>query len=311
MIGKTLGARMADVEAPATIVGVKPWLPPPLSRSAWWTSPIPAERLAAVRVAVGAMLLLDIFGTYVPRLFDLFGPESLTRALDFARPISTEHRQLFLHLTEPWQWTLLFGLWTLAAIGLIVGAATRLAAGFAWFVSASLVAMNPMLHNAGDQVRTILLLILTIAPASAVWSVSRPRSASDVGIYPWPLRLLYVQMAIIYFMNGLFKLLGPEWRSGDALSIVLGDSGWIRFSLAGWTIPGPILLVSVWLVLAWELTFPLLVLAPRWRIGALIFGIVFHLSTAALMRVGMFPAYMLCFYAMFVPWEWRPKVNSQ
>ena len=33
-----------------TVVGLKPWLPWPLSRSPWWTEPVRAERLAVLRI---------------------------------------------------------------------------------------------------------------------------------------------------------------------------------------------------------------------------------------------------------------------
>src|SRR5438876_306784 len=39
------------------IVGLKPWLPWPFSRWRWWTEPVRAERLAALRI-VATMLVL-------------------------------------------------------------------------------------------------------------------------------------------------------------------------------------------------------------------------------------------------------------
>src|SRR5919202_6457019 len=62
---------------PRRLIGLNPWLPWPLSRSAWWTEPVRAERLAALRIGVAAVLLLDVLGTYLPRLHDFFGPDSL------------------------------------------------------------------------------------------------------------------------------------------------------------------------------------------------------------------------------------------
>ena len=59
------------------VVGLSPWLPGWLGRSAWWSEPVRAERLAAFRIGMGAMLLLDIFWTYLPRASEFFGPGSL------------------------------------------------------------------------------------------------------------------------------------------------------------------------------------------------------------------------------------------
>ena len=59
------------------IVGVIPWLPWPISAWKWWTTPVRAERLAALRIALAGVLLLDILCTYAPDLFTYFAPDSL------------------------------------------------------------------------------------------------------------------------------------------------------------------------------------------------------------------------------------------
>ena len=55
------------------IVGLKPWLPHILASSPWWTEPIRAERLAALRIGIGLTLLVDVLWLYLPRAGDFFG----------------------------------------------------------------------------------------------------------------------------------------------------------------------------------------------------------------------------------------------
>jgi uncharacterized membrane protein YphA (DoxX/SURF4 family) len=295
----------------ATVVGLKPWLPPPLARSPWWTEPVPAERQAALRVGVGAVLLLDVLGTYLPRATDFFGPGSLTAPGTFTghvRPLEW-HRVLMDHIQTPGGWVLLLWLWALSALFLMLGILPRGAATVAWFFSISLTCLNPTLHNSGDQVRNILLFYLMLCPCGAVWSVRawwRRRGGGHAGpvfVYPWALRLLFVQLVVIYFMNGLFKLRGDHWRDGMALASVLHDAGWTRWSFAGWPMPGPVLQAVTYVVLAWELLFPLLVLIPWLRKPALWMGVLFHVGTGVTMRLGPFPLYMLCLYLPLLPWE--------
>ena len=45
--------------AEGVVVGVRPWLPGSLGRWDWLTAPVRAERLAALRVGVGLVLLLS------------------------------------------------------------------------------------------------------------------------------------------------------------------------------------------------------------------------------------------------------------
>src|SRR5438270_10704378 len=69
---------MSDVSPIASrVVGVVPWLPWPLSAWRWWTAPVRAERLAALRIGLAFCLLLDIVLTYLPEVFTYFGPGAL------------------------------------------------------------------------------------------------------------------------------------------------------------------------------------------------------------------------------------------
>src|SRR5437868_1488201 len=61
----------------ARVVGLRPAFPPPLQRWTWLTEPVRAERLAALRIGVAAVLLWDILFTYWPRAHDFFGRGSL------------------------------------------------------------------------------------------------------------------------------------------------------------------------------------------------------------------------------------------
>ena len=56
---------------------VRRWLPGALGRWDWLTAPVRAERLAALRVGVGLVLLFDILYSYLPFLRDYYGPGSL------------------------------------------------------------------------------------------------------------------------------------------------------------------------------------------------------------------------------------------
>src|SRR5688572_11525012 len=57
---------------PTHLAGAEPWLPWPLSAWRWWTEPVAAERLAALRIGLAAVLLVDILTTYVPNLEAFF-----------------------------------------------------------------------------------------------------------------------------------------------------------------------------------------------------------------------------------------------
>src|SRR5262249_17069427 len=240
-----------------TVVGLQPWLPAPLSRWAWWTEPIRAERLAALRIGVAAALLVDVLSLYLPRSTDFFGPDSLGGREVFGHGRSRLLLSTLGRIDDP---HVLYGagvVWAVAAGLLLVGWRSRWSAATAWSMAQLFFAQNPLVHNAGDTVRTIILFYLMLSPCGATWSLDHWRQrkrdmrsaltlfereadicrSPGVYVHPWPLCLLFVQMTVIYFSNGVHKLLGPQWRAGHSLHYVLGDLTLTRWSYAQLPMP--------------------------------------------------------------------------
>src|SRR5215207_2243072 len=206
------------------VVGMRPW---PFSRFAWW-APVRAERLAALRIGLALVMLLDVLWTYLPNLHDYFGPGGIGS------------RELHEWWLKPgvWRWSLLntggefsparwldasnawlldaaVYVWIAALVGMLLGLETRICVLTVWLLSVSFANLNPSIDNSGDLVRTITLLYLVLTPCGAAWSLDRRFGRQPPGpvyVDPWALRLLFVQMTLIYFCNGCYKLAGEQWR---------------------------------------------------------------------------------------------------
>ncbi len=147
-----------------------------------------------------------------------------------------------------------------------------------------------------------------LCPCGAVWSIDSllARRRGPVFVSPWALRLLFVQMTLIYFMNGIYKLAGVEWRDGTSLYYVLCDLTLTRFSYAQIALPLWLTQIMSWSVMVWEVGFPLWVALPWTRTPALCFGAAFHLGIMLTMELGGFGPYMLTLYLPLLPWErWK------
>ncbi len=203
--------------------------------------------------------------------------------------------------------------WIGFAVLLLLGCATRFTAIATWLVSMSFASANPYLDNAGDTIRLILLFYLMLCPCGAAWSIDAlfRRRAGPVLVHPWPIRLIFVQMIFIYWMNGLYKLFGATWLEGSSLHYVLGDVVLTRFSPVALPLPHLLTQLMTWTVLAWEVSFPLLVIFKWPRIIALFFGVMFHVGIFATMELGGFVPYALCMYLPLLPWgEWTAKASE-
>jgi Vitamin K-dependent gamma-carboxylase len=316
------------------VVGLSPWWPWPLSRWRWLAAPVRAERLAALRIGLALVLLIDVLTTYLPNATVFFGTDSFADrgAFDwYITPPKSLRERDWDQLPEDWEhppkkfnWSLLWrkdepyppqviylamAVWVVALVGLVTGFCTRLNAVVVWVISTSFASTNTNIDNAGDLVRGIILFYLMLCPCGAAWSVDAwlKKRVGPVFVSPWALRLLFLQMVFIYWCNGLHKITGGDWQSGQALYFVLGDLTLARFSYA--SIPGPSWLVfeltrlGTWFVLMWEVTLPLLLIWRPVRNVALVFGALFHLGIWATMEIGFFPPYMLCLYLPLLPWE--------
>jgi len=168
-------------------------------------------------------------------------------------------------------------------------------------MSLSFYNSNYYLHNGGDRLRHGLLFVLMFAPSGVVWAASAIRRSPGQRVltYPWPQRILFVQLTLVYFFNGVYKIGGAEWRDGTILHYVTSDVGWSRWSLHA----------PLWVNRAGaaddrlELSFPLAVLWRPTRIAALCLGVLFHVETGLHLELCMFAPYALCFYLPLLPWE--------
>jgi hypothetical protein len=266
--------------------------------------------LAALRIATGLLLFFDVMLTYYPFRHDYFGPGSLSEPSVFVETLSQPN----------WGWSLIHWfpqlftpdvicwVWAGAAVAMTLGLYPRIAALIGWAMAISVWRTNPYLHNSGDVIRQNLLMFLMLTPCGAAWSIIRPRKlarSDKAAIYPWALRLLFLQLVAIYFLNGVYKVVDSQhWRDGTVMHNVLHTPGWSRWSppidLPLWLTAG-----LTYFVLAWELLFPLLVLIRATRTWALLTGVFFHLATFFNLEIATFGLYALVCYIPLLPWECR------
>ena len=266
--------------------------------------------LAALRVAVALLLLADLAWRSRDLVAHYTDAGVLPRAvLREAYPGLASLAVLHGSSGSPWVQGGLFALAAALAGALLVGYRTRLATLLSLLLLVSLHARNPVLLNAGDSVLRRLLLWGLFLPLGARWSVDALRSGRrHEPVLSVATVALLVQVVLVYLVNGLLKLGGPAWLSGEAIQLVfaldhltvgLGDL------LAGF----PLLLEGFGLLwMAMLLASPLLIALRGWPRAA--FACLFaamHLGMAATMRLGLFPLISVAALLPFLPpraWDW-------
>jgi hypothetical protein len=299
--------------------------------SAWtrfWHAPMRAERLALTRVLFGVALLTDQLFQYLQHFADYFGPDGVGYA--------GLHDEFEL---SRWRWTILFfrtddltivgtvfGLWMAATAAFTLGWHTRWMSILVWFLAMCFINRNPNLKNGGDDVLGVALFLLMLSPCGKAWSLDRlrERSKRQTGLLPatpgfdppltpaWPVRLLQIQLCMIYMTTGLAKLVralpyGDQdwgtWWQGTSIYYVLNDLTEARRAYAEFPIPFWMTVVATYMSVWFETLFPLLVLCRWTRRWTLWFGILFHIGIYLAIEVGWFSFYTMCMYGVWVPGE--------
>jgi hypothetical protein len=273
----------------------------------------PAERLAAVRIAVGVFAF-----TYVVLRIPVF-LQLRDREADDLSGVG-----VFRWLDEPLpDWLLTFGVATAvgSGIGFVVGA---------WFVVSGPVfavtvlglttyrsSWGQLLHF--ENLVVLHLAVLAVAASADAWSLdarrrrSQHRRVAGTHDYSAPLRLVCIVVVLTYVIAGIAKLRygGLDWIFGDALRNHVAYSA-ARLDLLGGT-PSPLAEIAVrqaWMfppmaaaAVAIELVAPIALFGGWYRnvwVGA---AWLMHLGIAALMLVAFpYPLFLVAF-APFFPLE--------
>ena len=180
-------------------------------------------------------------------------------------------------------------------------------------MAVSVINYNAYLHNSGDLIRQHLLFFLMLTPCGAACSLMLPRQlrpGQRAAVYPWAIRVLFIELIVLYFFNGVYKVvLGENWQQGTVLHYVLHTPGWARWS-PPFDVPAWASSAMTYFVLAWELLFPFCMLVRPARIVALVIGASFHVVTVLNLEIGPFGLYALCLYLPLLPWESWTKTRA-
>lgn len=276
---------------------------------------IDPRRFAALRFAFGIFSFLFFCEMFAKSRF-WYSEEAwlpINHGLEFSVSWS-----LFNFITKPWAVTVCILLFTLSSVFMTIGLFARLTTFFCFIGIASMHGRNGINLSYADSIIRIILLYLSLAPTGAAWSLDSRRKASPSFLdhvllsERWVLLLMQIHICYIYCSTGLAKLEGKYWIQGDALDIVLQNIRLRRWDLSFMTtqpIWQKILRVVTWIVLFWEISFPLLMLSKLTRYFALIIGVAVHLGIILLMKVHWFGYIMLASYIIFIPESWFDRIE--
>jgi hypothetical protein len=276
---------------------------------AWLMQPVPSERLALWRIAVGGYALIYVLA----RANDLLAPLRY-QASAFA-PLG-----MVSVLESPLPPALVVGAHVacaLAGLLFVLGVGYRLVAPL---FALSLCWVLTYRHSWGMIFHTDNLLVLHVAlacfaPAAGAFRVGAAPAASAQPVPGWVLRASCLVTVAAYLVAGVAKLQlsGISWAAGGALREQIAydalrkiELGSVHSPLGPWLLPhgwvfGPLSVFS----LGAELLAPLALLGGRWAASWCLSAWLFHLGVLATMAIAFpYPLSGVAFLAFFPLERW-------
>jgi hypothetical protein len=277
-------------------------------RAGWntfWFRPEPTSTIAVVRIVFGFVATLWTLSQAV-NLLTFYGPDGVLPAV----PLHGFGAWTLLSIST--SAPVVIGLWVMtlvAAVGVMIGFRTRLATVLLFVGVLSFERRDPNILNAGDVLLRNLAFYFVFAPAGAALSVDRWRRARDRFWEfplraPWALRLMQIQLSVIYLSTVWGKVQGDLWRNGTAVSYALRIADIQRFPTPSLLTDSVVLSeIATFGTLLLELSLAIFVWNRTLRPWVLALGVLLHLSIGFSIMVGFFTLLMLTTYLTFVPPE--------
>jgi uncharacterized membrane protein YphA (DoxX/SURF4 family) len=275
-----------------------------------------SEWAAVQRILIGSLLLLT-FIMDMSHLEDYFGIDGL-QSLQTVKSQFRYHFNNLFHLLPENNSSLYFitGLHILAALCFIFGFCSRVAAIVLFITLVSFNQRNINLLSSYDLLLRINIMLLIFAPIGDHFSIDsflrKRRGKSEVEQKPvWILRLIQIQLSVVYVMTVYQKLKGDTWFDGTALYYSSRLHDFTRYPLSFITDSLIMLKLLTWGTLVLEFFLGTLIWVKEFRKPLVITGIVFHIGIEYLMLIPHFEIIMMILLiAMLTPNEQADLIHK-
>jgi len=263
--------------------------------------------IAIVRIVFGSVTAV-LYGLHFSQRHFLWGSDAVVTQADTSTILSATHAwTLYSLFPSPLGAECLYWLGLIVSLLFAAGLFTRVTPVLFLVFTWSLYQRNAYALDGGDNLLVILTIYLMFADLSAlsldrrVFGPRRERSFSWLSgmLHNFAVTACLLQLAILYFDSGFYKIQGHVWSSGTAVYYILRSDG---FALPGW---GDLIWRSAALVtigtygtILFEIMHPFLMWHRRLKYLIFSGAVVLHASIGLLMGLVWFSLTMIGAHAI-------------
>ena len=278
--------------------------------SAWnhfFFEPIPVHSIALFRILFGCVLLYDAF-FMLPNIDEYLGPKGLIRYSSYFKAARGKVLSLFFYLPPTLDSVyLVMGLHIISTTLMTVGLFTPVSTAMTFLTLRSITSRNPLICNGGENVAKIMCFCLIFTASGHAYSLDEllfyaPQMPNGEYLRqaPWALRLMQIQISIIYLYTALWKMKGATYRNGTALYYAMNNDKFKKFEFPQILLQTPWVQILTWSTLVFELALGPGLWIKEFRGWLIAIGLGFHMTIEYALSVHLFGWYMMACLLLFV-----------
>lgn len=279
--------------------------------------PLPTESIALFRILwcslIGVYFLLDL-----QNINDFYGPHALLSLQTVQGQFPVAHLNVF-HLFNS-SYEMVYSLMTIFGISIVFslfGFYTRTSLVIMFICMTSIHQRNIWLLSSSELLLRTITLYLICSPCGHSLSMdsilgrkySSFKKKRDWA--PWALRLIQIQISVVYLWTVWHKLKGVDWLDGTAVYYATRLEGMKNFSLSFLLDSVTFIKLATWGTLLIEIALGVLIWIKEFRKPLIIMGVIFHLGIEMTLIIPFFEMIMISLLMLyFTPLEVRLYSHS-
>ncbi len=154
---------------------------------------------------------------------------------------------------------------------------------------------NLFIMDGGDNLYALIIFFLAFFDPNAREEDNSSISSSQVAL------CLKLQLCLVYFFAGIWKLKGNLWLNGTSLHYLLQVQDFNVGNLGDIVSNNPYMYIPMtYFTVAFEIIFPVLIWTNKYKYYVMALGLLLHVGIFFMLRIDNFSAIMLLLYLSFI-----------
>lgn len=265
----------------------------------------PTEGIALFRI-IWMSLILGYFLIDLGNIQDFYGPHSLISQTTARDQFPFLHANVFNLFHSSYQTVyFLMGAYGFAIFCSLIGFFTRSSLIATLILMTSFHQRSIWFLSSSEMLMRLITILLIVSPCGHSLSLDSilgrffPQFKKKKMWPVWALRLIQIQISVVYLWTVLHKLQGSTWLDGTAVYYATRLEGMANFSIPFMMNSIIFLKLASWGTLLIETALGTLIWTKKYRKPVIYGGILFHLVIEYVMSIPFFEWYMMALLVNF------------